>query len=234
MWRGVGWDSDRTTELGAVRPANPGRHRRRRARIAGVAAGSILLALAVSGAMLSPVLTGWPPPDRPTGVTGSSTLDQRAAGPTPTALTSAPSATSPTPRSTAAPTGISALETRVVQLTNSERGRAGCAPLRVDLQLRTAARSYSYEMARYGTWGHTGRDGSTPGERMARAGYDIDGGWAENIARGYSSAEEVMQGWMTSAGHRANILNCDLRAIGVGVARASSGQLYWTQDFGSH
>jgi uncharacterized protein YkwD len=230
----VSWDSDRTTELGAVRPANPARHRRRRARIAGVAAGGILLALAVSGAMLSPVLTGWPPPERPTGAAGSSTVDQHVFAPTPTVMANAPTTAAPTPRSTVAPTGISLLETRVVQLTNGERGRAGCPPLRLDLRLRTAARSYSTEMARYGTWGHTGRDGSTPPERMARAGYDVDGGWAENIARGYSSAEEVMQGWMTSAGHRANILNCDLRAIGVGVARASTGQLYWTQDFGAH
>jgi uncharacterized protein YkwD len=233
----VSWDSDRTTELGAVRPANPGRHRRRRAHIFGVAAGGILLALAVSGAMLSPVLTGWPPPDRPTGAAGSSTVDQHAALDTPSTAASAPTAaptTPPTPRSTAGPTGISSLETQVYQLTNGERGRAGCPPLRLDLRLRTAARSHSNEMARYGTWGHIGRDGSTPGDRMARAGYDVDGGWAENIARGYANAEDVMQGWMTSAGHRANILNCGLRAIGVGVARSSTGELFWTQDFGAH
>jgi uncharacterized protein YkwD len=145
-----------------------------------------------------------------------------------------PTTATATPRRTAAPTGTDALEARVVELTNAERARRGCGPLRLDLRLRTAARAYSYEMARYGTFSHTGRDGSTPGERMARAGYTVDGGWAENIARGYRTAEAVMQGWMTSAPHRANILNCDMHAVGVGVARASSGELFWTQDFGTH
>ncbi|MGE5831269.1 MAG: CAP domain-containing protein [Micromonosporaceae bacterium] len=231
----MSWDADRTAEYGAVRPVAPGHHRRQHARIVGVVAGAVLLALAVAGAMFSPVLTGWPAPDSRAGVTSSSTVDQRGLGPTPTtaATTGLPSAP-PTARSTGAPAGVPALESRVVELTNAERDDAGCPALRLDLRLRTAARAYSNEMARYGTWGHTGRDGSTPGQRMARAGYNVDGGWAENIARGYASAEEVMNGWMTSTGHRANILNCGLRAVGVGVARASNGRLYWTQDFGTH
>lgn len=233
MWRGVSWDADRTAEHGVVRPAAPGQHGRPRARLAGVIAGVVLLGLAIAGAMFSPVLTGWSSPDPPAAATGTSTVDRDGLGPTPTI---APTTVSPSPtaRSTGAPTGIPSLESRVVELTNAERGKAGCPALRLDLRLRTAARAHSTEMARYGTWGHAGRDGSTPGQRMARAGYNVDGGWAENIARGYADAEAVMQGWMGSAGHRANILNCGLRAIGVGVARASNGRLYWTQDFGTH
>ena len=80
---------------------------------------------------------------------------------------------------------------------------------------------------------HTGSGASSPGDRMKAAGYDVSGGWAENIARGYTTADAVMQGWMGSTGHRANILNCSLKAIGVGVARSKDGQLYWTQDFGA-
>jgi uncharacterized protein YkwD len=125
------------------------------------------------------------------------------------------------------------LESRVVELTNAERAKKrGCAALRVDTKLRTAARGYSDEMARYGAWNHIGHDGSDVGDRLRRAGYDITGGWAENIAKGYPSPEAVMQGWMDSTGHRNNILNCDLKAIGVGVVRGSNGRLYWTQDFG--
>src|SRR5262245_35602248 len=124
--------------MGAVRPASPGQHRRRRARIVGVTAGGILLALAVSGAMLSPILTGWPPPDRPASATSSSTVDQYAV-PT-VAATTAAAPTTPVPRLPTASTGIPALEVRVVELTNAERDRAGCAPLRVDVRLRAAAR----------------------------------------------------------------------------------------------
>jgi uncharacterized protein YkwD len=67
---------------------------------------------------------------------------------------------------------------------------------------------------------------------MMAAGYDIGHGWAENVAAGYRTARAVMTGWMNSAGHRANIVNCRYRAIGVGVARAGDGGLYWTQDLG--
>ena len=87
-------------------------------------------------------------------------------------------------------------------------------------------------MARFGYFDHNSNDGRSPGARMADAGYDISRGWAENIAVGYSNAEAVMKAWMLSTGHRKNILNCDLRALGVGVARAGNGRLYWTQDFG--
>ena len=116
-------------------------------------------------------------------------------------------------------------------LTNVERARKGCPALRLDTRLRAAARGYSDEMARYGAWNHVGHDGSSPGDRMRRAGYDTSGGWAENIAKGYPTAEAVMQGWMGSSGHRTNILNCNLKALGVGVVR-SNGRLFWTQDFG--
>jgi len=55
----------------------------------------------------------------------------------------------------------------------------------------------------------------------------------ENIAYGQLSADEVMQDWMNSAGHKANILNCSFKAIGVGIGHGGSYGTYWTQDFGS-
>jgi uncharacterized protein YkwD len=121
----------------------------------------------------------------------------------------------------------------VLDLTNAERAKAGCGSLRLDVHLRTAARGHSTDMAVHNYFSHTGRDGSDPGDRMAAAGYNTRRGWAENIAAGYPSPRSVMNGWMNSSGHRANILNCRLRALGVGVARASNGRLYWTQDFGA-
>lgn len=54
----------------------------------------------------------------------------------------------------------------------------------------------------------------------------------ENIAMGYTDAAAVMNGWMNSSGHRANILNGNYNVIGLGLAENSSGQKYWTQNFG--
>jgi len=88
-------------------------------------------------------------------------------------------------------------------------------------------------MARFGYMSHTGHDGSSPAQRIRAAGYQITGTWAENIARGYRTPAAVMDGWLNSPGHRANIVNCSLRAIGVGAVRSAAGSVYWTQDFGS-
>jgi uncharacterized protein YkwD len=78
---------------------------------------------------------------------------------------------------------------------------------------------------------HTGSDGSNFVQRESAAGYTT-GASAENIAWGYRTPQEVVTGWMNSAGHRANILNCSSIAVGVGVAYASDGAIYWTQNFG--
>lgn len=82
---------------------------------------------------------------------------------------------------------------------------------------------------------HTGKDGSSPFVRMARAGYrGFPAG--ENIAAGQSSAAAVMKSWMKSPGHRANILNCSFNRIGVGYSSGSVGPGMspgsWVQNFG--
>ena len=123
-----------------------------------------------------------------------------------------------------------AYENEVVDLTNAERAKQGCAALRTDERLRTAARRHSVDMDQRDYFSHESPDGTTPWDRMRAAGYDAPA--AENIARGYPSPEAVVEGWMNSDGHRANILNCDLKAIGVGVQLGDGGP-WWTQDFGS-
>ncbi len=137
----------------------------------------------------------------------------------------APPATPTTPAS-----GNTALENQVVDLVNDIRVDAGCGTVRVDERLRAAARAHSADMARWEYMDHTGRDGSTPWERAERAGYPA--AMSENIAMGYPTAQAVVDAWMNSPGHRANILNCSARAIGVGVASSSDGTRYWTQMFG--
>ncbi|WP_202638711.1 CAP domain-containing protein [Bailinhaonella thermotolerans] len=117
----------------------------------------------------------------------------------------------------------------VVRLTNARRVRAGCRPLRVDARLGAAARAHSRDMATRGYFGHTSPGGVSPWRRMEKAGYH-DGG-AENIGRGYLTAAEAVAGWMSARTHRRNILDCRLRAVGVGVHHGPGGP-WWTQDFG--
>ncbi|KNX36826.1 CAP domain-containing protein [Luteipulveratus halotolerans] len=123
----------------------------------------------------------------------------------------------------------------VVRLTNAERAKAGCGPVRTDQALRRAADGHASDMVRHRSFSHTGSDGSTAFQRMRRAGYDGFAA-AENIAAGQASPAAVMRSWMSSAGHRANILNCSFNRIGVGYDGGSVGDGYgdgaWVQDFG--
>jgi uncharacterized protein YkwD len=125
---------------------------------------------------------------------------------------------------------LATMARRVVTLTNAARSRHGCRPLRVDDGLTRSARAHAVEMARTGLLSHNSPDGASPWVRMERAGYRW--GAAENIGAGYDTPEEAVRGWMDSRDHRKNILDCDLKAIGVGVASGPGGP-WWTQDFGT-
>lgn len=123
---------------------------------------------------------------------------------------------------------------RVVELTNDLRRERGCDPLRIDAHLTAAAQAHSDDMATHDYFSHTGRRGSHAGDRITAAKYPWRA-WAENIAAGYDTPDAVVGAWMDSDGHRANILNCELRDIGVGYAenRTSTYGTYWTQNFGT-
>lgn len=122
-----------------------------------------------------------------------------------------------------------AVEQEVVRLTNVERAKAGCRPLKANAKLRAAAYGHSADMSAKNYFDHDSKDGRTFVDRIKAAGYSFSAA-AENIAKGYGSAAAVVDGWMNSSGHRANILNCTYTEIGVGYAKA--GGPYWTQDFG--
>lgn len=135
----------------------------------------------------------------------------------------------------AAPTVTAAMvaqENRVVALVNQHRARAGCHPLRIDLRLVRAARGHSQDMAARGYFAHDSRTGVTPWQRIMAKGYPRVS-MAENIAAGQRTPAEVVGAWMRSPGHRRNILNCSMRAVGVGLAYGGPYRVYWTQDFGS-
>ncbi|KIF67773.1 SCP-like extracellular [Streptomyces sp. AcH 505] len=179
--------------------------------------------------------------------TPSATPSKPAAKPTkaPKPSTAPPKATktkpeetpskAPAPRQTteravqAAPSAPSSTEAAVLSLVNEERAKVGCSPVRADASLGTLAQNFSDDMAARGFFDHTDPDGDTPWDRADKAGVEGLGG--ENIARGQADAQAVMDAWMNSEGHRANILNCDYTRLGVGVHTGSGGP-WWTQDFG--
>ena len=139
--------------------------------------------------------------------------------PTPTpAPTKRPDPTA-TPASGSVQSGPAA---QVVAQTNAERAKAGLGELRVDAELTRAARVRAGEIAM--TFSHTRPDG-TPWSTVSAAAY------GENIAMGQKTADKVMAAWMTSQGHRENILRPGFGSIGV-CCYVSGGVTYWVQLFG--
>ncbi|MCI5120972.1 MAG: CAP domain-containing protein [Candidatus Electrothrix sp. AUS4] len=129
-------------------------------------------------------------------------------------------------------------EEQVVALTNQQRQAYGCAPLTMDTRLRAAAAGHSKDMAVNDFFSHTGTGNTSPFDRIYAQGYSFSRA-GENIAAGYTSPESVVNAWMNSEGHRANILNCGFIHIGVGhyYLQNDTGNVnyghYWTQVFGS-
>ncbi|MCX4577765.1 CAP domain-containing protein [Streptomyces sp. NBC_01571] len=133
------------------------------------------------------------------------------------------------PVTTAPVTSEAAAEAEVLKLVNEERAKAGCTPVTGNSALTDLAQSFSDDMALRDFFDHTDPSGLSPWDRAAKAGITALGG--ENIARGQADAAAVMDAWMNSEGHRANILNCDFKTLGVG-AHFGAGGPWWTQDFG--
>jgi len=122
---------------------------------------------------------------------------------------------------------LKAYEQQVVNLTNQERAKHGLAPLQVDLALSKVAREKSLDMARNNYFSHNSPTYGSPFDMMKAFGiqYRTAG---ENIAKGQRTPEEVVNAWMNSEGHRANILNPNFTHIGVGFSE--NGNI-WTQQF---
>jgi uncharacterized protein YkwD len=108
---------------------------------------------------------------------------------------------------------LQAVEEKVVQQTNAERARHGLPPLAVDQRLVQSARAHTVWMTRARRLQHTSRP------------------VAENIAMGQQTPQEAVRSWMSSSGHRANILNRGYRRIGVSAYSALDGTTFWTQQF---
>ena len=128
------------------------------------------------------------------------------------------------PRLSASVTG---LESQVISLVNEIRAHNGLSPLRENWQLSRVARYKSQDMADRSYFSHNSPTYGSPFQMMKQFGITYRSA-GENIAKGYSTAQAVVNAWMNSPGHRANILNSSYTQIGVGYVAAGD---HWTQMF---
>ena len=117
---------------------------------------------------------------------------------------------------------------QVIELVNQERAKEGLSVLVYDAGIEKAALVRAKETEK--SFSHTRPDGRTFSTALTEAGVTFRGA-GENIAYGQRTPEQVMEGWMNSPGHRANIMNKDYSKIGVGYYQNANGVNYWTQLF---
>ena len=140
--------------------------------------------------------------------------------------------------------GANQLEQTVLCLVNRERAKHGLSRLKANDSLDKAAAAHSRHMVQARFFAHDSPGGASVMDRVKRRGYRSNGGLmvGENIAWGsghYATPAEIVDGWMHSAGHRANILHRGFREIGVGVAIGSPRPVFgqpaatYTTDFGT-
>ena len=122
---------------------------------------------------------------------------------------------------------VSSYESEVIRLVNEIRQQNGLRPLAANWELSRVARYKSQDMRDNGYFSHNSPTYGTPFQMLSAFGlsYRTAG---ENIAKGYASPQAVVNGWMNSSGHRANILNASYTQIGVGYVSRGN---YWTQLF---
>lgn len=117
----------------------------------------------------------------------------------------------------------------VLELANRARSAAGCGALGYNSLLEESAQGHAEDMARYNYLSHTSRDGRSFDQRIRATGFD-GGRIGENVGAGFTKADAVVDAWMRSPAHRANILDCRFRHLGVGYALGGG---YWVQNFGA-
>jgi len=126
---------------------------------------------------------------------------------------------------------------RVLELTNQERSKAGLTLLQWNDVLAATATDYARDLVSRHYFSHTSLEGTMPWDRAKAHGYPAYS-WGscyvgENLAQGFATPEEAMQGWMNSESHKANLLKPEYRELGVGVVADSNGRKTWVQNFGS-
>ncbi|MDR2712279.1 MAG: CAP domain-containing protein [Clostridiales bacterium] len=122
------------------------------------------------------------------------------------------------------------LEDEVLRLVNAERGKYGLPALKANWQAARVARIKSEDMISRKYFAHNSPTYGSPFNMMENFGLKFSAA-AENIAYGQRTPSAVMDAWMNSPGHRANILSRTVTELGVGAAKSANGTLYWTQMF---
>ncbi len=125
----------------------------------------------------------------------------------------------------ATPANLNALASEVAAGVNANRRANGQAALQFNRQLSQAAMTHACDMGVNNFFDHRGSDGSDIQRRVRAAGYR-DCIVAENIAWGYPASQQIVTGWMNSAGHRRNMLHPRVTEFGVGISQGAKGP-YW-------
>ncbi|MER7578642.1 sigma-70 family RNA polymerase sigma factor [Kitasatospora sp. NPDC097691] len=181
-------------------------------------------AAAQDTAQEAPSVAAAPVAVAPTPVPTPTPTETPTATPTPTPT--------PTPTRTVAPAPVAGPERQLVDLVNAERAKVGCAPLRIDPRLHSAAQKHSEDMAARGFFDHVNPDGVRADTRITAAGYRWSQ-WGENLDRGPTAPATVVAHWMDGGIHQSNMLDCGFKDVGVGLATSPTGTTYWTQDLGA-
>jgi uncharacterized protein YkwD len=185
---------------------------------------AVLVLVGLSFAVVAPLAAGAPradnAPSTPASKGAPASIPPTTADPT----------DDPQPSSSAT-TRTSTLESQLISLVNKGMDDAGCDRLKTDSHLRGSARAHSADMARNGFVSRTGSDHSSPQDRMKKAGYRK--GMTEDVGSGYPDAQSAYNAWRGDSKQRDVLTDCGAQAVGVGVAAAPDGTLYWTADFGA-
>jgi uncharacterized protein YkwD len=192
------------------------RHALCAAAVAAVALGGVTAFTGLGDAAPQPVGAADPETHEVAAVAVRSTVTPRT-----TRARPRPTATTPRPPAPA---------TQILARVNAERAKAGCKAVVLDPRLTAAAAGHAQDMATNNYFSHTSRDGRSFVDRIKAQGYPVPR--SENIAAGQPTVTAVMDAWMASAGHRANILDCSAVAMGAASANGGSYGIYWVQDFG--
>ena len=131
---------------------------------------------------------------------------------------------------TAAEADVTTQAKQVLDIVNQERSKQGLKALTLDNELTNVATLKAQDMADKGYFDHNSPTYGSPFDMMQRFGVQYTSA-GENIAAGQQTAEEVMNSWMHSSGHRANILNADYEKIGIGFVKGGQYGTYWVQLF---
>lgn len=159
------------------------------------------------------------------------TTTNPSANTTQPATSTKPNTTSTQPTQNSGQTStISEEASEVIRLVNVERSKNGLAPLKANAELSKVATVKAQDMINKNYFSHTSPTYGSPFDMMKKFGINYTAA-GENIAYGQKTSAEVMNGWMNSSGHRANILNSKFTEIGVGVAKDKNGTPYWVQMF---